>query len=215
MMSDVKARREENVTNRVVLRGVIEKEFELNHKVFGKEVYYTRLSVIRTSETEDFIPIMVPGYLLKEKEGLEGKVVKVEGECRTYNQLGNDNKSHLRVYVFVKNIIFEDMEYLEISENTNDIFLKGYLCKTPIYRVTPKGREITDIILAVNRKNGKSAYIPCIAWGRDACYIAGLNIGDEIEISGRFQSRDFPKAKDEMEEPEMKVAYEISIVDVY
>ena len=209
-MSDVTARKE---TNKVELRGVIEKEFELNHEVFGQEFYYTRLSTVRYSGTEDFVPIIVPRNLLKEIKGLEGKVANVEGQCRTYNKLGDDGKTHLIVYVFVKNITFEERDYLEIYENSNFIFLEGYLCKLPIYRKTPLGREIAEIILAVNRKNAKSDYIPCISWGRNARYISGLEVGDKIDIWGRIQSREYLKEKD-MEESEMKTAYEVSIAKV-
>jgi len=134
----------------------------------------------------------------------KGSHICISGQFRSYNKL-IDGKSRLMLTVFVR-----DLEEVEESKNPNSIELIGYICKEPIYRITPFKREICDILLAVNRAYNKSDYIPCIAWGRNARYVKNLDIGDKIVLNGRIQSRTYQKLL-ESGEYESKVAYEISI----
>ena len=139
-----------------------------------------------------------------------GKNVSVEGQFRSYNTYENE-KSRLVLTVFAKEIKEREEEIEPSAENiTNEVVLAGYVCKKPIYRKTPFGREISDILLAVNRAYNKSDYIPCIAWGRNARFCENMEVGTEIKIVGRIQSRMYEK-KYEDGRVEQKVAYEVSV----
>ena len=119
-----------------------------------------------------------------------------------------NEKNRLVLTVFAKDII----DYKEEQEEnvSNEVVLNGYVCKKPIYRKTPFGREISDILLAVNRAYNKSDYIPCIAWGRNARFCENMEVGTEVKIVGRVQSRTYEK-KFEDGRTEQRVAYEVSI----
>jgi single-stranded DNA-binding protein len=138
---------------------------------------------------------------------LIGTLLEIEGQFRPYNSYKSESNK-LVLTVFAREIIFADEE--KKSKNPNQIYLNGYICKAPIYRMTPFGREITDILVAVNRPYNKSDYIPCIAWGRNARYSQNLAIGDNIKIWGRIQSREYQK-KLESGEIIVKTAYEVSV----
>ena len=135
-------------------------------------------------------------------------VVEVTGQFRSYNRK-EDRKSHLELSVFVQGIRFLDGECAD-CENNNCICLKGFLCKAPVYRKTPLGRRICDILLAVNRPYGKADYIPCIVWGKEAVLASRLDVGSPVEVTGRIQSREYEKKLSETE-TEMRVAYEVSV----
>ena len=136
-----------------------------------------------------------------------GKEIGIFGQFRSYNKLG-DGKSKLMLTVFAKELI----DPSEVSE-INQICLTGYICKEPIYRTTPFGREICDCLIAVNRAYNKSDYIPCIAWGRNARYVKNLDIGAKVTLTGRIQSREYQKKHDE-NNIETKTAYEVSISSI-
>jgi primosomal replication protein N len=136
-----------------------------------------------------------------------GKHIEVLGQFRSYNSYHNEG-NRLILTVFARDINFLDDD--AVVKNPNQIFLNGYVCKKPIYRTTPFGREITDILLAVNRPYNKSDYIPCIAWGRNARYSESLEIGHNIKVWGRIQSREYQKKVNETEF-EKRVAYEVSV----
>ena len=136
-----------------------------------------------------------------------GYVLRANGQFRSYNR-HEEKKNRLVLSVFVRELEFTEEE-LENSK-TNQIFLDGYICKPPVYRKTPLGREIADILLAVNRPYGKSDYIPCICWGRNARFASGFEVGGHTQIWGRIQSREYMKKIDE-EESEKRIAYEISV----
>ena len=201
--------------NHLILVGKIVSEKNYSHEIYGEKFYTFNLEVIRLSSTTDIIPITISERLLTDLEIVVGKQVRVEGQFRSYNSYVND-KNRLILTVFAKEIkefvIEEDSE--EAKEVvTNEVTLLGYVCKKPIYRQTPFGREIADILLAVNRAYNKSDYIPCIAWGRNARFCQNMEVGTEVKITGRVQSRMYEK-KHEDGTVEPRVAYEVSIASM-
>ena len=189
--------------NKVNIAGVICSDFKYSHTLCGEKFYIADLEVERTSGKSDIIPIMVSDRMIKI-EDLTGVSVEITGQFRSYNK-NIDGKTKLLLTVFVLEI-----EFLEnFTYNNNNVELIGYICKEPIYRTTPLGKEIADVFVAVNRDYGKSDYIPCICWGRNARYVGNLDIGTKISIAGRLQSRTFLKKIDE-ETTEERVAYELS-----
>lgn len=194
--------------NQVTLSGEIASNFEFNHEVFGEGFYTTMLASERASGQKDIIPVMVSDRLVDVKADWKGRFVKVSGQFCSYNK-HEENKNRLVLSVFVREI--EEFEEMPLSDNySNNISLDGYICKQPTYRETPLGREIADILLAVNRQYGKSDYIPCIAWGRNAVYASGLEVGTRLKIDGRIQSREYQKRISD-DEYETRTAYEVSI----
>ena len=165
------------------------------------------ISVCRTSGTKDYIPIMVSERLMDVTGDHIGKLICVEGQFRSYNR-HEERKNRLVLSVFAREVSFVDE--MEESSKTNQIFLDGYICKEPIYRKTPLGREIADLLLAVNRPYGKSDYIPCICWGRNARYANNFKVGERCAVWGRIQSREYMKKLDE-ENVERRVAFEVSV----
>ncbi len=193
--------------NRVSIIGEIVSEFKFSHEVFGEGFYTVDVSVDRLSELTDVIPLMVSERLVDVSEDYQGRLVEVSGQFRSYNRHeGTKNKLVLSIFVREWEEVEENLE----SGKTNQIFLDGYICKAPIYRKTPLGREIADLLVAVNRPYGKLDYIPCIAWGRNARYASTFEVGGHIQIWGRVQSREYVKKINE-EESEKHVAYEVSV----
>lgn len=195
--------------NQVVLSGEIVRSFEFSHEVFGEGFYTSMLASERTSGQKDIIPIMVSERLVDTGADWAGRFVRVSGQFRSYNKHEGE-RNHLILSVFVRE--FEDVaeEKQYGLEDENIISLDGYICKPPKYRETPFGREIADILLAVNRPYGKTDYIPMICWGRNARFASGLEVGAKLQIDGRIQSREYQKRISETES-ETKVAYEVSI----
>lgn len=200
---------ENNVIN---LSGIVDSEISLSHKIYNETFYKFNIKVKRLSETFDILPVTVSEKLIDKDLIEKGKKLNISGQIRSYNNYNvEDGKTKLILTIFAKQINFEIQ-----NENPNQAFLNGYICKMPIYRTTPFGREITDILLAVNRSHNKSDYIPCIAWGRNAKFASRLNISDNIKIEGRMQSREYQK-KLLSGEILNKVAYELSVskIDLY
>ena len=223
--NNVITRQEENSTtkkffsefNKVFISGKIEAEFEYSHEVLWEKFYRTRVRVERLSGTEDLVPIIVSDLLIgreRIKNSLKGKWVEVAGQFRSHNKVGEDGRKHLELFLFVTSInIYEDEDELEETTNANLIYLDGYLCKPPVYRKTPLGRQITDLLIAVNRPYGKSDYIPCIAWGRVAQWASEFETGNRVKLYGRIQSREyFKRYSEDSDEGEHRVAYEISVM---
>lgn len=193
--------------NKVSVIGTVVSEFTFSHEVFGEGFYLVDLSVSRLSEKADIIPLMISERLIDVTKNYEGCTVEAIGQFRSYNRHeGAKNRLVLSVFVREVNFLPEFTDYTK----TNQIFLDGYICKEPIYRKTPLGREIADILLAVNRPYGKSDYIPCIAWGRNARYASGFAVGTRVCIWGRVQSREYTKKLSDVE-CEKRVAYEVSV----
>lgn len=198
----------ENKNNQVTLSGEIVRNFEFSHKACGEGFYTAMLASERKSRKKDIVPIMVSDRLVDVKADWTGRFVRVSGQFRSYNRHGG-NKNRLVLSVFVRE--FEEFEEMSFSDNySNSISLEGHICKQPIYRKTPLGREIADILLAVNRPYGKSDYIPCIAWGRNSVYTSSLEVGTRLQVEGRIQSREYQKRISD-DKYETRTAYEVSI----
>ncbi len=193
--------------NRVSVIGEIVSEFTFSHEVFGEGFYTVDMAVNRLSDQMDVIPLMISERLIDVKADYRGQTAMATGQFRSYNR-HEGVKNRLVLSVFVREIEF--MESFTDYTKTNQIFLDGYICKQPIYRKTPLGREIADLLVAVNRPYGKSDYIPCIAWGRNARYASNFDVGNRLRIWGRVQSREYTKKLSE-EECEKRVAYEVSV----
>ena len=193
--------------NQVVIMGEIVGEFTFSHEIYGEGFYMVDVFVTRLSESADVIPLMVSERLLDVTKDYRGYKIMVTGQFRSYNR-HEERKNKLVLSVFAREIEFID----EIGESskTNQIFLDGYICKEPIYRKTPLGREIADLLLAVNRPYGKSDYIPCICWGRNARFASGFEVGTRCAVWGRIQSREYVKKISDTE-AERRVAYEVSV----
>ena len=196
--------------NRVTIIGEVVSEFTFSHEVFGEGFYLVDVSVNRLSDSVDIIPLSIGERLVDITKDYRGMKIEVSGQFRSYNRhVGEKNK--LILSIFVREIEFiEEDEIPEEQSKSNQIFLDGYVCKPPVYRKTPLGREIADILIAVNRPYGKSDYIPCIAWGRNARYAASIEVGGHLQVQGRVQSREYTKRIDE-EQVEKRVAYEVSV----
>ncbi len=193
--------------NQVIIVGKVIEDIQFSHRVYGEGFYNLKVEVPRLSKISDILPVTISERLLGEETNLLNKFVKIKGQFRSYNQY-EQGKNRLILTIFVLDFsILDDGEEIKYS---NQIYLDGFICKEPVYRTTPFGREITDILLAVNRSYHKSDYIPCIAWGRNAKYAQYLKVGDNLKIWGRIQSREYQK-KQENDEVITKVAYEVSI----
>ena len=193
--------------NKVSVIGEVVSEFTFSHEVFGEGFYTADLAVSRLSDQVDVIPLMISERLLDVSKDYRGMTMEAIGQFRSYNR-HEGAKNRLVLSVFVREIHFLE-EFTDYTK-TNQIFLEGYICKEPIYRKTPLGREIADMLLAVNRPYGKSDYIPCIAWGRNARYASGFGVGSHVCVWGRVQSREYTKKLSETE-CEKRVAYEVSV----
>lgn len=202
--------------NQLVLVGKVTSDKRMSHEIYGEKFYIFDLSVPRLSGNADIIPITISERLLLEEDLEVGKNVIIEGQFRSYNSYENE-KNKLVLTVFAKEIKFaedQEEEFKPTKENTsNEVVLDGFICKKPIYRKTPFGREIADILLAVNRAYNKSDYIPCIAWGRNARFCENIPVGTEVRIIGRVQSRQYEK-KYEDGTSEIKIAYEVSVASL-
>ena len=193
--------------NQVTIAGEIMGGFTFSHDVFGEGFYVMDISVGRLSESNDIIPIMVSERLVDVKKDYTGMQAVINGQFRSYNR-HEESRNRLVLSVFAREI--EILEEPTEEVRPNYIFLDGFVCKPPIYRKTPLGREIADVLLAVNRPYGKSDYIPCICWGRNARFAEGFSVGEHIQLWGRIQSREYQKKISE-NEFEKRVAYEVSV----
>lgn len=193
--------------NQVSVIGEIVSEFSFSHEVFGEGFYMMDVMVKRLSDSADVIPVMISERLIDVTEDYTGEYIRVAGQFRSYNR-HEEKKNRLVLSVFAREVEFlvDEVE----NAKTNQIFLDGYICKEPIYRKTPLGREIADLLLAVNRPYGKSDYIPCICWGRNARFASNFEVGARCAVWGRIQSREYMKKISE-EQLEKRVAYEVSV----
>lgn len=193
--------------NQVTIMGEVASEFTFSHEVFGEGFYMVEVLVKRLSNSDDRIPLMISERLIDVTQDYRREYITVNGQFRSYNK-HEEYKNRLVLSVFVREVSFVEEEL--DGAKTNNIMLDGYICKAPIYRKTPLGREIADLLLAVNRPYGKSDYIPCICWGRNARYASNFEVGEHVQIFGRIQSREYVKKLTETE-TEKRVAYEVSV----
>ncbi len=193
--------------NQVTIVGTVDSEFTYSHEVFGEGFYMLEVVVNRLSHMGDRIPLMVSERLVDVKESYRGKIVEVHGQFRSYNK-HEESRNRLILSVFVREFAFVGEE--GTMTKPNSIYLDGYICKPPVYRMTPLGREIADLLMAVNRPYGKSDYLPCICWGRNARFAGKFEVGTHIHLWGRIQSRTYQKRLDN-DVVEKRTAYEISV----
>lgn len=200
--------------NHLTLVGKVTSDKRFSHEIYGEKFYIFDLSVPRLSGNADVIPVTISERLLTTQDVFIGAKLQIDGQFRSYNSYDNE-KNKLILTVFVKDVQFleenqEEEEEARRDVVSNEVILDGYICKKPIYRKTPFGREISDILLAVNRAYNKSDYIPCIAWGRNARFCENMQVGTELKIIGRVQSRAYEK-KHEDGTIENRMAYEVSV----
>ena len=201
--------------NHLILVGKVTSEKRFSHEIYGEKFYIFDMEVPRLSDTTDIIPITASERIINDELIAIGNKLIIKGQFRSYNSYENE-RNKLILTVFAKDVILAEDENLseeekeETQRTSNEVTLVGYICKKPIYRQTPFGREIADILLAVNRAYNKSDYIPCIAWGRNARYCQNMEVGTCVKIVGRVQSRIYEK-KYEDGRVEERVAYEVSI----
>ena len=201
--------------NYLTLVGKVTGEKKFSHEIYGERFYVFNLEIARLSGNADIIPITVSERLATDEMLTSGKNLLVKGQFRSYNSYDNE-KNRLILTVFAKDVIEleennqEENEMTKKDMVTNEVVLVGFICKKPIYRQTPFGREIADILLAVNRAYNKSDYIPTIAWGRNARFCQNLEVGTKVKLVGRVQSRMYEK-KHEDGSVENRIAYEVSI----
>ena len=197
-------------TNIVKVIGKVKTEMKFSHEMYGEGFYSFELEVPRLSDFADVLPITISERLFVNMDFSVGTYVVIDGQLRSYNRYIN-NSNKLMLTIFARDIyIPQEDEMEELMKKPNEIFIDGYICKQPVYRTTPFGREISDLLIAVNRPYNKSDYIPCISWGRNARFCEKLLIGDHIKVWGRIQSRNYQK-KLSNGEAEVKVAYEVSV----
>ncbi len=195
--------------NVITLVGTVETEAEYSHSVLEEEFFSFMVRVPRLSENDDLLPVTVSKKQLDTSLIKAGNKIKVKGQLRSYNKY-TQTKTRLILTVFAKGIA---PALSEDEDNPNEIFINGFICKAPIYRRTPFGREITDLIIAVNRAFNRSDYIPAIAWGKNAVYSESLEVGSNVMLWGRLQSRNYNKRISD-EETEVRTAYELSITKI-
>lgn len=197
-------------TNSVRLVGKVASGKVFSHEMYGEGFYTIDLEVPRLSDSVDLLPVTISERLMVDMDLSLDRYVIIEGQLRSYNRY-IDNSNRLVLTIFAKDIyIPEEEELTEALRKPNEIYLDGYICKRPIYRTTPFGREITDILIAVNRSYNKSDYIPCIAWGRNARFCEKMLVGDHIKLWGRIQSREYQK-KLPTGDVDKKIAFEVSV----
>lgn len=196
-----------NENNQVKLVGEVSKTAEFSHEVYGEGFYMISVKAARISRSADEIPLMVSERMCNVAELHIGQRLEVTGQFRSFNR-HEENKNRLVLSVFVCEMVLLDDMQERFEEN--HIFLDGYICKEPIYRKTQLGREISDLLIAVNRSYGKTSYIPCICWGRNARFVSKLEVGSHVQLHGRIQSREYVKKLSEYE-TEKRVAYEVSV----
>ena len=193
--------------NQVTIMGEIVSGYRFSHELYGEKFYLVDVRVKRLSGSCDTIPVMLSDRLWDLRVDGMGALVKVTGQFRSYNK-SDDIKKKLLLSIFARDI--EVVEEINHGVESNQIYLEGFICKEPVYRETPLGREISDVLLAVNRPYGKSDYIHCICWGRNARFVSTLTVGTPCSITGRIQSREYSK-KISDNQTETRVAYEVSI----
>lgn len=201
--------------NQVELVGEIASDFTYSHAVRGERFFTMQLSVKRLSDFADSIPVIVSERLMDVNRDYKGECVYIAGQFRSFNR-HEEGRNRLELFVFAREIEFFDTNSeneFPSFENRNLVFLDGYICKNVIYRKTPLGREIADVLLAVNRPYGHSDYLPCVCWGRNARFASTLEIGTQVRFDGRIQSRTYMK-KISPTTAEKRVAYEVSVSSI-
>lgn len=202
----MKNRKRISENNQAHLAGQLVTDFEFSHKVGEESLYKATMKVPRLSETDDLIPVIFPEHILRDKDALKKQNIRIEGGFRSHQTYENGH-SRLNLFVMVRNV-YPANGYFDY--NMNDVYLEGFLCRKPVFRVTPLGREICDVVIAVKRPHKKAFHIPCIVWGHNARTASELQVGSPIQIWGRIQSREYTKWVEE-DECLLRTAYEVSV----
>jgi len=201
----------ENGNNFIDIGGRIVSDFMFSHEIYGEGFYRFDVEVDRLSGAGDILPVTVSERIVDKETMTVGQLVKISGQIRSYNNyVEADKRNKLVLTVFARDI---ELVTEAPEQSPNDVFLDGFLCKPAIYRTTPFGREISDMLIAVNRSYNKSDYIPCITWGRNARYAGKLTVGDRVRLWGRMQSRQYQKRL-ECGDVLEKTAFEVSVSKV-
>ena len=201
----------ENGNNFIDIGGRIASDFVFSHEIYGEGFYRFDVEVDRLSGAGDVLPVTVSERIVDKETMQIGQQVRINGQVRSYNNyVESDKRNKLVLTVFARDL---DLPEELPDQNPNEVYLDGYLCKPAVYRTTPFGREIADLLIAVNRSYNKSDYIPCIAWGRNARYASKLEVGDRVRLWGRMQSRQYQKRLENGDVLE-KVAFEVSVSKV-
>lgn len=197
--------------NKVQMSGIIVENPVFNHRLYGEDFFKLKISIKRLSDTYDILDVVFSSRLVQDMAEIKtGTNIHIIGEYRSHNNT-HVVENKISFFIFAKELyVYKDASQIYYSDN---ITLRGFLCKEPTIRKTPLGRQISDLIVAVNRQYHKSDYIPCIVWGRNALFAQHLNIGDEILIKGRIQSREYQK-KLESGEIVTRTAYEVSVSQI-
>ena len=189
--------------NRAVLRGMLAELPVFSHENHDKKFFRFLLEVQRLSGAVDILPVIASEEALCAMDLSGGSMIEVTGQVRSFNsRAATGRKLIISVYA-------ETVEAVE-GEAVNDVSLTGVICKPPVYRRTPLGREICDIMLAVNRPYRRTDYIPCIFWGKTAALVRQAQVGHTVGLTGRLQSREYIKMLDEGSE--QRTAYEVSAI---
>lgn len=191
--------------NQGTFTGTVLEEPEFSHENHGEDYFRLPLRILRLSGAEDTLPVLVSRTQLEHLPIHTGDRLTVEGEIRSFNNRSGVG-SRLVLTVFARHLAPAE------GEDGNTVTLTGVLCKKPVYRHTPLGREICDLTLAVNRRYGRADYLPCISWGAVARTCAGLDVGDALRLEGRFQSRNYTKTLEN--QILHRTAYEVSVMSL-
>ena len=202
--------------NQVEIVGEIVSDYVYNHEVFGEGFYQVMVEIPRLSDNYDTIPVMVSERIVNVNENNSGALVSIKGQFRSFNKHTEERNNKLVLYVFAREFEFLEGDAIQVELDTNHIEMEGYICKQPNYRKTPLGREICDLLIAANRPYGKSDYIPCICWGRNARFAGEMGVGQKLWIFGRIQSREYIKRipTEGGFDEERRTAYEVSVSKV-
>ncbi len=195
--------------NVVKVVGIVETEPQFSHEVYGEEFYNFKLRIKRLSDMYDILVVTVSERLIDRGLIQVGELFEIKGQIRSYNNYTSDiRENKLVLNVFARDIALLNKDDLE--RHNNEVEIIGFICKDPVHRSTPFGREITDVLIAVNRHYNKSDYIPCIVWGKNAKFVSKLEVGTKLKVWGRLQSRVYQKKLENGETIE-KNAFELSI----
>ena len=196
--------------NIVEVVGRMHSDLVVHHTIDGENFLNGTIAVQRASGTVDYLPITIPEKVLHQNgmpRTLTGHTIRLTGEIRSYNRVIN-GKNKLVTPLYVHHVA-----YSSDLDDTNRVELYGAICRPPVYRHTPFGRVICDVLLAVNRGYGKSAYIPCVVWGKNARTVRNMRVGDKLKLIGRFQSRAYVKVLEDGSAEE-RTAYEVSAKEI-
>lgn len=206
--------------NRTFVRGLVDEELVFDHASYEEKFYKTKVKVRRISGTVDYVPVMITERLLSPKDDLskfKGRAIEIIGQIRTYDIRDEKGKNHLIIYLFALEIYTYREEEFDSDnlDDANNVYLVGNICRAPVFRKTPLKRTICDLMLVVLGKRGKTYYVPCIVWGKNACNISKCDVGTRVEILGRIQSREyFKRISPDSEEGETRVTYEVSAINI-